>query len=237
MTSPPDGPEAQNPTPGERVAAGVLADIEAGRLKHGAQLPAEPDLQATYGVGRAAVRSGLDRLRQRGLIVTVHGSGSFVAKPGQQQPPMSLTDRMLQDIRDGIADGRLKEGDQLPKEPELMTAYNLSSPAIRAALRELREEGLIHSRGRLGRFVGPEGIPVRREPTKGEAISEEIASRIRAGRYRSGEALPGETALAEDFGVTRKVVRAALARLRDQGWVDTVPNKGTFARESDKWPA
>ncbi|MER7365979.1 GntR family transcriptional regulator [Nonomuraea wenchangensis] len=233
MTAPLDGPEVQTLTPGERVAAGVLADIEAGRLKHGDQLPAEPDLQAAYGVGRAAVRSGLDRLRQRGLIVTVHGSGSFVARPGQQQPPMSLTDRMLQDIRDGIAEGRWNEGDQLPKEPELMAMYNLSSPAIRAALRELREEGLIHSRGRLGRFVGPEGIAVRREPTKGEAISGEIASRIRQGRYRPGEALPGETALAEEFGVTRKVVRAALERLRDQGLVNTVPNKGTFARKQD----
>ena len=234
MTASLDGPEVQNPTPGERIAAGVLADIEAGQLKHGDQLPAEPELQATYGVGRAAVRSGLERLRQRGLIVTVHGSGSFVAEPGQQQPPMSLTDRMLQDIRDGIAKGRLKKGDQLPKEPELMAAYNLSSPAIRAALRELREEGLIHSRGRLGRFVGPEGIPVRREPTKGETISEEITSRIRAGHYQPGESLPGETALAEEFGVTRKVVRAALALLRNQGWAHTIPSKGTFARNPDK---
>ncbi|TDD11322.1 GntR family transcriptional regulator [Nonomuraea diastatica] len=230
MTASLDGPEVQNPTPGERVAAGVLADIEAGRLKHGDQLPAEPELQAEYGVGRAAVRSGLDRLRQQGLIVTVHGSGSFVARPGQQQPPMSSTARMLKDIRDGIAEGRLKEGDQLPKEPELMATYNLSSPAIRAALRELREEGLIHSRGRLGRFVGPQGIPVRREPTKGQTIAEEITSQIRAGRYLPGESLPGESSLAEKFGVARKVVRAALALLRERDLVETVAPKGTFVK-------
>ncbi|WP_433438429.1 hypothetical protein [Nonomuraea sp. CA-141351] len=61
-----------------------------------------------------------------------------------------------------------------------MATYGLSSPVIRAALREPREEGLIHSQGRYGRFVGPEGTQVRREPTKGDAI----ASWVRSGRYR-----------------------------------------------------
>ncbi len=218
-------------TPGERVAAAVLADIEAGRLKHGDQLPSEPDMQAAYGVGRAAVRSGMDRLRRQGLIVTVQGSGSFIATPGQDQPPMSLTGRMLQDIRDGIASGRLKPGDQLPKEPELMATYGLSSPAIRAALRELREEELIHSRGRFGRFVGPEGTQVRRPPTKGEALAEEIASRIRSGRYRPGERLLGEKPMSAEFGVHRNVVRAALALLRERGLVTTEPLKGTFVTD------
>ncbi|MEV1167407.1 GntR family transcriptional regulator [Nonomuraea sp. NPDC049784] len=226
-----DDSEAPAMTPGERVAAEVLADIEAGRLKHGDQLPSELEMQAAYGVGRAAVRSGMDRLRRQGLIVTVQGSGSFVARPGQEQPPMSLTGRMLQDIRVGIASGRLKPGDQLPKEPELMATYGLSSPAIRAALRELREEGLIHSRGRFGRFVGPEGTEVRRAPTKGEALAEEIASRIGSGRYRPGEKLPGEMGLVEEFGSNRKVVRAALALLRERGLVTTEAPKGTFVSD------
>ncbi|MEU6778615.1 GntR family transcriptional regulator [Nonomuraea angiospora] len=229
MIEPPDDAHAM--TPGERVAAGVLADIEAGRFKHGDQLPPELEMQAAYGVGRAAVRSGLERLRRQGLIVTVQGSGSFVARPGKQQPPMSLTGRMLQDIRDGIASGRLKPGDQLPKEPELMATYKLSSPAIRASLRELREEGLIHSRGQFGRFVGPEGTQVRRPPTKGEALAEEIASQIQSGRYQPGEKLPGETGLAEEFGSNRKVVRAALALLRERGLVTTQAPKGTFVND------
>ncbi|MEV6157898.1 GntR family transcriptional regulator [Nonomuraea sp. NPDC052129] len=236
MTVPLDERTAHNITPGQRVATSVLADIKSGRFKHGDQLPSEPDLQATYGVGRAAVRSGLERLREQGKIVTVHGSGSFVVGPGRQEPPISASGRLVKDIRDGIASGRLKPGDQLPKEPELMDTYRLSSPAIRAALRELREEGLIHSRGRFGRFVGPEGTPVRREPTKGETIAETVAARIRAGDYRPDGCLPGETMLAQEFGVTRKVVRAGLALLRDQGWAYTVPHKGTFANKSDKWP-
>lgn len=216
-------------TPGQRVAAGVLADIEAGLLKPGDRIPSEAALQAAYGVGRAAVRSGLERLREQGKIATVQGSGSFVS--GAEQPPMSASARLVQDIRDGIASGRLKPGDQLPKEPKLMAAYGLSSPAVRVALRELREEGLIHSRGRHGRFVGPEGMPVRREPTKGEEIAEEIASRISKGRYRPGECLPGEVSLSGEFGVTRKVVRAALALLRERELVETVAPKGTFVRK------
>ncbi|WP_336214730.1 GntR family transcriptional regulator [Nonomuraea sp. LPB2021202275-12-8] len=238
MTKPPSSDErsAKAATPGQRVAAGVLADIEAGRLKQGDQLPSEPELQAVYGIGRAAVRSGLERLREQNKIVTVHGSGSFVVGHGPPEPPISNSGRLVKDIRDGIASGRLKPGDQLPKEPELMDTYRLSSPAIRAALRQLREEGLIHSRGRFGRFIGPEGTTVRREPTKGETIAETVASRIRAGHYHPDEGLPGETLLAQEFGVTRKVVRAGLALLRDQGWAYTIPHKGTFANKADKWP-
>ncbi|SDL75065.1 regulatory protein, gntR family [Nonomuraea maritima] len=221
-------------TPGERVATGVLADIEAGRLRPGDQLPSEPYLQAAYGVGRAAVRSGLERLRRKGLIVTVQGSGSFVTDPKGCTPPMSATGRMLHDIREGIAKGTLKAGDQLPKEPELMATYKLSSPAIRAALRELRQEGLIHSRGRHGRFVGPEGTQVRREATKGEKLAEAIAAQIRDGRYMPGDCLPGEVALAEQFQMSRKVVRAAIALLQEQGLVVTVAAKGTFVKEREE---
>ncbi|WP_378786499.1 GntR family transcriptional regulator [Nonomuraea fastidiosa] len=216
-------------TPSQRVAAGVLADIEAGHLKPGDRLPSEPALQAAFGVGRAAVRAGIERLREQGKVVTVQGSGSYVSGPTRQS--LSLSARLVQDIRDGITSGRLKPGDQLPKEPELMETYGLSSPAVRVALRQLREEGLIHSRGRHGRFVGPEGTPVRREPTKGEQIAEEIASRISVGHYEPGECLPGEVALSSEFCVTRKVVRAALALLRERGLVETVAPKGTFVRQ------
>ncbi|WP_246075307.1 GntR family transcriptional regulator [Nonomuraea terrae] len=67
---------------------------------------------------------------------------------------------------------------------------------------------------------------MRRAPTKGEEIAEEIASRISRGRYRPGECLPGETSLSAEFGVTRKVVRAAPALLRERGLVETVAPKG-----------
>ncbi|MEV1168872.1 GntR family transcriptional regulator [Nonomuraea sp. NPDC049784] len=98
--------------------------------------------------------------------------------------------------------------------------------AVGLVRRELREEGLIHSRGHFGRFVGPEGTKVRRPPTKGEALAEEIASRIQSGRYQ-----PGEKGLVEEFGSNRKVVRAALALPRERDLVTTQAPKGTFVKK------
>ena len=45
----------------------------------GDQLPTESDLVSEYGVSRASVRQALKTLENRGLIVVVHGRGSFVA--------------------------------------------------------------------------------------------------------------------------------------------------------------
>lgn len=217
-------------TRSERVAVGVLADIEAGRYKPGDRLPSMDSLAEAYGVGRSAVSVGLKVLREQGKVVSAT-SGIFVS--GAEQPPMSASARLVKDIRDGIALGRLKPGDQLPREAELMKIYNLSSAAIRVALRQLRVEELIHSHGRYGRFVGPPGTMMRRQKTKSDTVAEEIASRIRQGDYRPGQYLPGEHALAQELGVSRKVVRSALASLRDLGLVATVVPKGTVVLEKD----
>src|SRR5690606_14574054 len=92
-------------TPGQRVAAGVLADIEAGLLKPGDRIPSEATHQAAYGVGRAGVRAGLERVREQGKIAIGQGSGSSVSGAGQR--PMSASARLVHDSRGGIALGRL----------------------------------------------------------------------------------------------------------------------------------
>ncbi|XKK63698.1 winged helix-turn-helix domain-containing protein [Streptomyces sp. ARC32] len=63
------------------LADHVAARIDAGELHPGARLPAERDLAAEYGVAYLTVRRAAQVLRERGLIVTVHGKGTFVADP------------------------------------------------------------------------------------------------------------------------------------------------------------
>ncbi|MFJ4340434.1 GntR family transcriptional regulator [Streptomyces sp. NPDC088915] len=46
-----------------------------------ARLPAERDLAEEYGVAYLTVRRAARVLRERGLILTVHGKGTFVADP------------------------------------------------------------------------------------------------------------------------------------------------------------
>lgn len=61
-------------------------------------------------------------------------------------------------------------------------------------------------------------------------ISEEIAAGIQSGRYPTGTRLPSEPRLAAEFGVSRGTLRQALASLRQGGYLDSVPGRGTFVR-------
>jgi GntR family transcriptional regulator len=65
-----------------QVAADIEADIEAGALEPDTRLPSESDLATQYGVARVSVRRAIEKLRERGRVVTVHGRGTYV-KPAQ----------------------------------------------------------------------------------------------------------------------------------------------------------
>ena len=63
-----------------QVANHLAARISAGELAPGSRLPAERDLAEFYGVAYDTIRRATAELRQRELIVTVHGRGTFVAQ-------------------------------------------------------------------------------------------------------------------------------------------------------------
>jgi DNA-binding GntR family transcriptional regulator len=65
-----------------RVAGDIAARIASGELKPGARLRAERDLAEYYGVSYGTVRRAMEVLRERGLITTIHGRGTFVSVPG-----------------------------------------------------------------------------------------------------------------------------------------------------------
>lgn len=223
---------------GQRVAATILGDIKAGRRKAGDRLPAEAELQQTFDVGRTAVRSALQILREQGYVVTARGSGSIVATPDSgAQSGMSISKQIARDLRGDITSGRREAGEQLPTVAEIATTYGVSAPLVIAALRPLTDEGLIYSRGRNGRFVGPADAPMRRRvPTKVETVAAAIAKHIRAGRYLPGEFLLSESEMQDRYGVSLKTARGAVALLRAQGWARTVPQRGTFVSEVNDWP-
>lgn len=67
-----------------QVADLIEARIAAGELRHLMPIPSELHLQQEYGVSRGTVRHAVALLRERGLVFTVQGRGTFVAA---QQPP------------------------------------------------------------------------------------------------------------------------------------------------------
>jgi DNA-binding GntR family transcriptional regulator len=61
-----------------RVADDIAARIASGELAKGARLRSERDLAEHYGVAYGTVRHAMEVLRERGLITTIHGRGTFV---------------------------------------------------------------------------------------------------------------------------------------------------------------
>ena len=68
-----------------QVADDIAARIAAGELAPGARLPAERDLAREYGVAYDTIRRTTALLRDRGLIITLIGRGTFVAPEDERR--------------------------------------------------------------------------------------------------------------------------------------------------------
>lgn len=66
------------------------------------------------------------------------------------------------------------------------------------------------------------------EPTLRSVVLDDLVAKITSGHYRAGSKLPAEVALCQAYGVSRPVVRSALARLRELGFVVSTRGVGTF---------
>ncbi len=64
-----------------------------------------------------------------------------------------------------------------------------------------------------------------------QQIADGIIEEIQKGRLRPGTPLPGSRELAADLGVNRKTVVLAYEELLAEGWLSSVPKKGTFVSE------
>ena len=58
-----------------------------------------------------------------------------------------------------------------------------------------------------------------------------LYSRISNGDYPANQKLPSEKVLADEFGVSRPILREALERLREQGLIHSRQGAGSFVRE------
>jgi GntR family transcriptional regulator len=75
-------------------------------------------------------------------------------------------------LRTAIERGRLREGDQLPSEAQLMDYYGVARMTIRNAMRLLQDEGLVTAEHGKGSYV-------RRRPPVRRLASDRFAQRHR----------------------------------------------------------
>jgi GntR family transcriptional regulator, transcriptional repressor for pyruvate dehydrogenase complex len=75
---------------------------------------------------------------------------------------------------------------------------------------------------------------VSRGPHLPTLVASSITREIAQGRLRPGDQLPTEQALATTFGVSRNVVREAIARLRFEGRIWSQQGRGAFVSEASQ---
>lgn len=163
----------------------------------------------------------------------------FVYTPGvlDREGPVPIYKQVAELVRDQIERGVLKAGDPVPSEATLEKDYEIARTTARRVARELREQGLAYTIQGEGTFVGQPGTP--RSPRKTpiyQKIAGEVVERIQKGEVAPNRAIPGEKVMMRQYGVAKVTVRQAVAYLRDQGWVFTVPYRGTYVTDPEKWP-
>ena len=57
-----------------------------------------------------------------------------------------------------------------------------------------------------------------------------LEAEIKGGKYPTGTRIPTESELVERFEIARSTARRSIARLRDQGLIVTVPQRGSYVK-------
>src|SRR5215475_3385532 len=78
--------------------------------------------------------------------------------------------------------------------------------------------------------------PVAPAPRLTREIAERIADEIAAARLPPGAKLPTEQEMVAAMGVSRTVIREAVAALRAQGLIVTRQGAGAFVADADRRP-
>jgi DNA-binding FadR family transcriptional regulator len=86
----------------DEVAAQLQQQITLGKFKTGAQLPIEPELMKTFGVGRSTIREAIKILANSGLLRVQQGLGTFVeGAEGIKEPlPQRLKRADFKDVEE-----------------------------------------------------------------------------------------------------------------------------------------
>jgi GntR family transcriptional regulator len=123
----------------EQLANQLRDDIDAGKYEPGEQLPTEFEFHDQTGLSRSTIRHALEILVGEGVLVKIHGKGTFVHKGGNNESDrsqfLSLTanaarldakmSTRLVDTRTVLADTSQQDFFNLPEGSELLELTRL----------------------------------------------------------------------------------------------------------------
>jgi GntR family transcriptional regulator len=125
-----------------QLAATFRAQIQAGALAAGQQLPAERDLAREAGISRMTARQALAELAHAGDIVVRHGIGAFVAAPKLTHDAVHLLG-FTEEMEDpgGDVATRVLECDVIQPPPDVRDALHLADDGLVIRIVRLRSTG------------------------------------------------------------------------------------------------
>ena len=82
----------------------------------------------------------------------------WAATPLDRHSPVPLYQQLSDLLAEAIFDGRLKTGEQLPSENDLISHFTVSRFVVRQTLNALNRQGLIHTEQGRGSFVSAQKI-------------------------------------------------------------------------------
>src|SRR5205085_6707931 len=131
-----------------------------------------------------------------------------------QRDRRTLVARTREDLARRIHEGEFSPGQQLPSEPDLARAYNVSRVTMREALKGLQQEHLLYAVHGRGTFVA--SVPITRPLTRLQSVTELAADVGYTLTTRVLEARRADAtgAAAAALGVTEGTPLLRLERLR-----------------------
>ena len=78
---------------------------------------------------------------------------------------------------------------------------------------------------------GDETIDPRGRAPEYRQLAGILRRRIHGGLHPPGSVMPSEQQIRDEFGISRNTARRAIALLRSEGLVDTIPGRGTYVTD------
>lgn len=141
-------------------------------------------------------------------------------------------ERIADDLRQQIREEKLRPGQLLPTQSQLMQMYKASSLTVQKAIRLLRNEGWVIARQGRGTFV-------TRSADFEEAfenVASDLQQQIYTGTLAPGAKLPAREVLADHYSVPLNVVTNAVALLAGNfllRYTGEVPGEDVYVRDWD----
>jgi DNA-binding GntR family transcriptional regulator len=148
--------DREGPVPIYVQVAQIVHDrILSGDLRAGDVLPSEAAMEAEFDIARTTVRRVARELRERRVVHTVPGEGTFVGPPGgpRRRRRTLVYEEVADDIVRRIRRGEFRPNHAIPGEKALMSRHGVAKVTVRHAVECLRERGWVFTVPQRGTYV------------------------------------------------------------------------------------